>query len=82
MRMINKKIGLWVKSFAIYALVFIVIYNVVNWWRQPMMPANPVLQFTTIQGQTVDLQKMIQQRPVLGYFWGKTLFFPLLLVLG
>ena len=70
MRMINKKIGLWVKSFAIYALVFIVIYNVVNWWRQPMMPANPVLQFTTIQGQTIDLQKMSQQRPVLVYFWG------------
>ena len=70
MRMINKKIGLWVKSFAIYALVFIVIYNVVNWWRQPMMPANPVLQFTTIQDQTIDLQQMSQQRPVLVYFWG------------
>lgn len=70
MRIITKKIGLWVKNVAIYALVFIAIYNAVNWWRQPMMPANPVLQFTTIQGQTIDLQQMSQQRPVLVYFWG------------
>lgn len=53
-----------------YLAVFLVIYSVVNWWRQPVMPANPELQLTDYQGQAVDLASISQDKPVLVYFWG------------
>ena len=58
------------KSGLQYAIIFMVIYTVINWWRQPVMPAQPVLQFTTTTGQQVDLAKLSQSQPVLVYFWG------------
>lgn len=65
-----QKIKNFLKSFLSYLLIFVVIYSVVNWWRQPVMPANPKLQFTTITNQAIDLQQLSQQKPVLVYFWG------------
>ncbi|MDO5768817.1 MAG: protein disulfide oxidoreductase [Psychrobacter sp.] len=50
--------------------IFLVIYTLVNWWRQPVMPANPMLQLTDYQGQLVDIAAMSQDQPVLVYFWG------------
>lgn len=53
-----------------YLIIFAIIYTAINWWRQPVMPANPQLQLTDYQGQTIDLEKMSEQQPTLVYFWG------------
>ena len=58
------------KNLLIYGLVFAVIYTAINWWRQPVMPANPQLQLTDYQGQSVDLAAMSRDKPTLIYFWG------------
>ena len=58
------------KNLLIYGLVFAVIYTAINWWRQPVMPANPQLQLTDYQGQSVDLAAMSRDKPTLVYFWG------------
>lgn len=58
------------KTVLLYGLVFAVIYTAINWWRQPVMPANPQLQLTDYQGQTVDLAALSQEQPTLVYFWG------------
>lgn len=58
------------KTVLLYGLVFIVIYTVINWWRQPVMPADPQLQLTDYQGQTVDLASLSADKPTLVYFWG------------
>ena len=54
----KQKVTSLLKTVALYALMFVVIYSAVNWWRQPIMPANPQLQLTDYQGQTVDLAAM------------------------
>ena len=53
-----------------YLAVFLVVYTAINWWRQPVMPANPDLQLTDYQGQSVDIAAMSDNSPVLVYFWG------------
>ncbi|MGM8885483.1 protein disulfide oxidoreductase [Psychrobacter sp. 1U2] len=58
------------KTTLLYGLVFIVIYTAINWWRQPVMPANPQLQLTDYQGQALDLAAMSTDTPTLVYFWG------------
>ncbi len=60
----------WLLSGLKYLLIFAVIYTVVNWWRQPIMPANPELTLTDYQGQVVDIEALSHQSPVLVYFWG------------
>ncbi|WP_105244837.1 protein disulfide oxidoreductase [Psychrobacter sp. Marseille-P5312] len=59
-----------IKTILIYGLMFAVIYTAVNWWRQPVMPANPQLQLTDYQEQTLDLAAMSHKQPTLVYFWG------------
>ena len=59
-----------IKNMLLYGLVFMIIYTAINWWRQPVMPANPQLQLTDYQGQTVDLAAMSRDKPTLVYFWG------------
>ncbi|WP_350561519.1 protein disulfide oxidoreductase [Psychrobacter sp. CAL346-MNA-CIBAN-0220] len=58
------------KTLLLYGLVFVLVYMAINWWRQPVMPANPQLQLTDYQGQTVDLAAMSAAKPTLIYFWG------------
>ena len=58
------------KTVLLYGLVFVVVYTAINWWRQPVMPANPQLQLTDYQGQGVDLAAMSTDKPTLVYFWG------------
>ncbi|ALQ07182.1 MULTISPECIES: protein disulfide oxidoreductase [Pseudoalteromonas] len=58
------------KSVLVYGSIFFVIYTAVNWWRQPVMPANPQLQLTDYKGQNIDLAAMSQDKPTLVYFWG------------
>ena len=58
------------KTALLYGVIFLVIYSVVNWWRQPVMPADPQLQLMDYQGQTVDLAELSRQQPTLIYFWG------------
>ncbi|MGP9545213.1 protein disulfide oxidoreductase [Psychrobacter sp. AOP7-B1-25] len=66
----KQKIISAIKTIMLYGLMFVVIYSVVNWWRQPVMPANPQLQLTDYQGQTIDLAAMSHEQPTLVYFWG------------
>ena len=58
------------KTALLYGVMFVVIYTAVNWWRQPIMPANPQLQLTDYQGQRVDLAELSHKQPTLIYFWG------------
>lgn len=58
------------KTVLLYALMFIVIYTAINWWRQPVMPASPQLQLTDYQGQSIDLAALSHEQPTLIYFWG------------
>jgi thiol-disulfide isomerase/thioredoxin len=58
------------KTTLLYGLVFVVIYSAINWWRQPVMPANPQLQLTDYQGQALDLASLSAEKPTLIYFWG------------
>ena len=60
----------WSKTLLGYLLMFVVVYSLINWWRQPVMPANPQLELTDYQGQTVDINALSKQSPVLVYFWG------------
>lgn len=60
----------WLKTLLTYLLIFIVMYSMINWWRQPVMPANPQLELNDYQGQIVDINALSQQSPVLVYFWG------------
>ena len=66
----KKRLLSLLKSALLYGTVFIVIYTAINWWRQPIMPANPQLQLTDYQGQTVDLASLSADKPTLVYFWG------------
>lgn len=67
---LSKKIARTTVNVVSYGVVFILIYSVVNWWRQPVSPANPQLQFTSIDKQVVDLNTLSQNKPVMVYFWG------------
>lgn len=58
------------KTVLLYALMFIVIYTAINWWRQPVMPASPQLQLTDYQGQSINLAALSHEQPTLVYFWG------------
>ncbi|WP_338412536.1 protein disulfide oxidoreductase [Psychrobacter raelei] len=53
-----------------YLVLFLVIYTLINWWRQPVMPAAPQLQLTDYQAQSVDIEALSYNAPVLVYFWG------------
>ena len=66
----QQKILSILKTLLLYGLMFAIIYTAVNWWRQPVMPANPQLQLTDYQGQSVDLASMSKDKPTLVYFWG------------
>lgn len=58
------------KEIVSFILIFLLIYSVLNWWRQPEMPDSPVLQLQDYQGQVIDLQQLSQDNAVLIYFWG------------
>ncbi len=60
----------WLLDFVKYVAIFLLIYFAINWWRQPVMPANAQLKLTDYQGQTLDLQAISEQSPTLLYFWG------------
>lgn len=66
----KQKVWSVLKTVLLYGLIFVVIYTAINWWRQPVMPANPQLQLTDYQGQTVDLAALSHEQPTLVYFWG------------
>lgn len=53
-----------------YGVMFIAVYTAINWWRQPVMPAQPELQLTDYKGQVVNLETLSHASPVLVYFWG------------
>ncbi|WP_315042878.1 protein disulfide oxidoreductase [Faucicola mancuniensis] len=65
-----KNLGQFCKNAVVYLLMFIVIYSVVNWWRQPNMPIEPNLKFSSIQGHRIDINQLSHGQPVLIYFWG------------
>lgn len=60
----------WIHSSIKYLLIFLVIYTFINWWRQPVIPANPHLVLTDYQDQIIDIKSMSKDEPTLIYFWG------------
>lgn len=67
----RKKIIGWIKQ-ALQLLVIVAVLSfVMDWWRKPAQPldfANHPL--VTVQGQTLTLEEISRQRPVVLYFWG------------
>ena len=66
----KSKLLSWGWSALKFLALFAVIYTAINWWRQPVMPADPQLQLTDYQGQSVDIEALSHESPVLVYFWG------------
>lgn len=64
------KVKSWLWTILKYLVIFLLVYMAINWWRQPVMPADPQLQLTDYQGQTVDIAALSETSPVLVYFWG------------
>jgi len=58
------------RGWGVTLLLFAVLYPVLSWWRQPIMPANPNLQLQDYQGQKVNIAALSTDAPVLVYFWG------------
>ena len=67
---LTQKVLSVLKTLLLYGLMFALIYTAINWWRQPVMPANPQLQLTDYQGQMIDLAALSHEQPTLVYFWG------------
>lgn len=65
----QKIIG-FLKNIFSYFIIFLLIYSVVNWWRQPKMPIDSKLQLQSIQGEILDIFEISENKPVLIYFWG------------
>ncbi|MDO4223863.1 MAG: protein disulfide oxidoreductase [Acinetobacter sp.] len=59
-----------IKDFLPFVLILIIIYSIINFWRQPTLPQNPVWQLQDYQGQTINLQQHSHNQAVLIYFWG------------
>lgn len=53
-----------------YLVLFLIIYLLINWLRQPIMPVKPNLQLKDYQGTPIDIAAISQESPVLVYFWG------------
>lgn len=68
--MSHQKLIHLIKNILLYGGMFLLFYSVINWWRQPIMPASPDLNLTTTDGQVVDIEALSQTSPVLVYFWG------------
>lgn len=55
----------------LFTLVLVVlVYSVINYWRQAEIPSHQSLSFVDYQGQSVDLQQISENQAVLVYFWG------------
>ena len=52
-----------------YLVLFLIIYLLINWLRQPIMPVKPNLQLKDYQGTPIDIAAISQESPVLVYFW-------------
>lgn len=52
-----------------FLVLFLIIYTLFNWWRQPTPPDNPVLSLTDTNGQVHDLKTISNNQAVLVYFW-------------
>lgn len=50
-------------------IIFLLIYAVLNWWRQPTIAQSPVLTLTDTNGQSHDLTALSQNKLILVYFW-------------
>lgn len=64
------KLPTYLATIAKYLLLFLVIYGAVNYYRQPIMPITDNLVFVSHLGETLDLAKQSQDKPILVYFWG------------
>lgn len=63
-----KPIKLLLEALKTIAL-FLIIYTLFNWWRQPTPPDTPVLMLTDTSGQSHDLTAISHNQPILVYFW-------------
>lgn len=66
----QKMLG-WVKQFAIFLLLALIITAVVDVWRGKDFPKEnlPALVGTTISGEAVDLAELSKDQAVVVYFW-------------
>lgn len=64
------KLGRRVREIAAFLAIALVVSLVVDYLRRPALPETFISQpLQTIDGQTVDLAAMSQQRPLLIYVW-------------
>lgn len=68
---ITAKTLAWGKKISVYLLVVITVGWSVDYWRAKSIVSGsaPALVATSIQGETIDLISLSQDKPVLVYFW-------------
>lgn len=56
-------------EFLKFLIMFLILYTLFNWWRQPTPPNTPTLTLTDTNGQMHDVIAISQNKPILVYFW-------------
>ncbi|TNV13116.1 protein disulfide oxidoreductase [Buttiauxella sp. B2] len=66
----KSKLKRWGREALVIAMIFITIVVVMDMWRAPKMPATfDSTPFHTLDGKTVTLNALSEERPLLLYFW-------------
>ena len=64
------KIRRWLRELAVWLLIGAAVSLAVDYFRQPALPQNvSATSLQTLDGRTLDLNAMSQQKPLLLYVW-------------
>ncbi|WP_088621767.1 thioredoxin domain-containing protein [Klebsiella pneumoniae] len=64
------KIRRWLRELAVWLLIGAAVSLAVDYFRQPALPQNvSATSLQTLDGRTLDLHAMSQQKPLLLYVW-------------
>ena len=64
------KIRRWLRELAVWLLIGAAVSPAVDYFRQPALPQNvSATSLQTLDGRTLDLNAISQQKPLLLYVW-------------
>ena len=67
------KIRRWLRELAVWLLIGAAVSLAVDYFRQPALPQNvSATSLQTLDGRTLDLHAISQQKPLLLYVWSST----------
>ncbi|WBM72209.1 protein disulfide oxidoreductase [Buttiauxella sp. WJP83] len=66
----TSKLRRWGREVLVIALIVVTIVVLMDWWRAPKMPGSfDSTPLHTLDGQTITLNALSEERPLLLYFW-------------